>query len=336
MNSAEQQGWRQTAFVAVAVLLSGIVGWEYLFASLGGSRQPVADSAELWSEWRERAAHAKPGDLLLIGASRMQLDMDLSTLERVTGQQSFQLAIDGASFLPVLGDLATDPRVRGDVIISIRPPDLTGRGVQHAQETVDSYRQWLANRYSSPSQYTEDLLEKVVYSFVPSREQGVRPETLFALWREDKRISAYITTYATREREGDYSRVDAEALRNGRYLRSVDWYSESAQTPQEVIDQNLAFIRAAVAAIRARGGDVIFVRFPISAELLAASEEYLPDEKYLGRITPETGAKLINFVDYPSLNRFYPPDGSHLDVTDQVEFTAALAEILLETKQRKR
>lgn len=336
MKSPDKQGWKQTALIAIAVLLLGIAGWEYLFASLGGSRQPVADNVELWSEWRERAAHAQPGDFVLIGASRMQLDMDLATLESISGRQAFQLAIDGASFLPVLSDLAMDPRLRGDVIVSIRPPDLAGKGVQRAQQSVDYYRNWLANRYSSPSQYTEQLLENVLYAFVPSREQGVRPETLFAIWQDDKRISTYITTYATREREGDYSRVDTAALREARYQRTVAWYRDSAQIPQNAIDRNLAFLRAAVAAIRARGGDVIFVRFPISSDLLAASEQHLPYEKYLGRITPETGAVLIDFADYPALNRFEPPDGSHLDVRDQAEFTAALTEILMASRNASR
>ena len=84
------------------------------------------------------------------------------------------------------------------------------------------------------------------------------------------------------------------------------------------------------------GGDVIFVRFPISEELLAASEQYLPHEKYLGRVMPETGATLIDFSDFAQLRRFHPPDGSHLDARDQAAFTAELAKIIIDTRERAR
>jgi len=336
MNDTKGNGWKQTGWIAIAVLLLGIAGWEYVFAALGGSRQPVVDDADLWSEWRERATKAAPGDLILVGASRIQLGTDLGTLERVTGQRVFQLAIDGASFLPVLGDLAMDARVRANVIVSVRAPDLTGKGVERGQQMIDYYRHWTAARFASPSQYTERMLKDVAYDFLPSREQGVRPETLYAFWRDDRRISDYLTTYATREREGDYSNFDIAALREFRYRRSVKWFRDAAQTPADIIDRNLRYMRAAVEAIRQRGGDVIFVRFPISEELLAASERHLPHERYLGRITPETGATLISFEDYPSLRRFDPADGSHLDVTDQAAFTAELAKIILETRERAR
>lgn len=334
MHDTKGNGWKQTGWITIAVLLLGIAGWEYVFAALGGSRQPVVDDGDLWAEWRERATKAKPGDLVLVGASRMQLDMDLDTLENVTGQQVFQLAIDGASFLPVLGDLAMDPRVRADVIVSVRPPDLTGKGVERAQQMIGYYHHWETARFASPSQYTERLLRNVAYDFLPSREQGVRPETLFAFWRSDRRISSYLTTYATREREGDYSKIDVAALREVRYQRSVDWYRGSAETSADIIDQNLDYMRAAVNAIRQRGGEVIFVRFPVSEELLTASELYLPHEKYLGRITPETGATFIDFSDFAQLRRFHPPDGSHLDARDQAAFTAELAKIILETRER--
>ncbi|MBW3567884.1 MAG: hypothetical protein KY410_08015 [Proteobacteria bacterium] len=333
MNDAKSNGWKQTGWIAIAVLLLGVAGWEVAFTALGGSRQPVVDDADLWAEWRERATRAREGDLILVGASRMQLDVDIATLERVTGKHVYQLAIDGTSFLPVLADLARDPRIRANVIVSVRAPDLTGQGVERAQQMVNYYRHRAEARFASPAQYTERVLKDAAYAFVPSREQGVRPETLYALWQGDRRISSYITTYASREREGDYSKIDVKALRELRYRRSVDWYRKSAQAPAETVDRNIQFLRAVIEAIRQRGGNVIFVRFPISEALFAASEKHLPHERYLGRITQETGARLISFEDYPSLRGFDLPDGSHLDAKDQEAFTEALAKILLEKRE---
>src|SRR4051812_27796643 len=77
----------------------------------------IVDSKALWVEERARASALGERALVLVGASRMQLDVDLDVLRRRTRLEPVQLAIDGTSFMPILAGLAADPSFRGSVIV---------------------------------------------------------------------------------------------------------------------------------------------------------------------------------------------------------------------------
>ncbi len=81
---------------------------------------------------------------------------------------------------------------------------------------------------------------------------------------------------------------------------------------------------AAVNKLRARGGKVVFVRFPYTGELKALEDRLSPREKTWDPLLKGTNVPGIHFEDFPELSGFNCPEWSHLSAGDSVEFTKRL------------
>jgi hypothetical protein len=81
---------------------------------------------------------------------------------------------------------------------------------------------------------------------------------------------------------------------------------------------------AAVAKIQARGGQVVFVRFPVGGPLKGLEDKLTPRAQTWDPLTKATQAPAIHFEDYPELASFSCPEWSHLSAADSVEFTKRL------------
>ena len=84
----------------------------------------------------------------------------------------------------------------------------------------------------------------------------------------------------------------------------------------------------AVQKLRARGGKIVFVRFPVTGELKKLEDQVTPRAGPWSRIIKDTGAPGIYFEDYPELASFNCPEWSHLSAPDSVEFTKRLVPYL--------
>jgi hypothetical protein len=80
---------------------------------------------------------------------------------------------------------------------------------------------------------------------------------------------------------------------------------------------------AAVNKIRARGGKVVFIRFPHSGELKKFEDAGIPRAAVWERLMKETGAPNIYYSDFPELI-YECPEWSHLSGPQSVEFTQRL------------
>jgi hypothetical protein len=102
------------------------------------------------------------------------------------------------------------------------------------------------------------------------------------------------------------------------------WKQQPAYTREQSV---LAQIPKWVAQIRARGGDVIFVRMPTDGEIRRLSLELY------GQHTKEFASQFHPYVDCenePALKGYPSADESHLDGAATREFSAAFAKTLLE------
>ena len=81
--------------------------------SFGGSRVGTAHSAgdaDLWCSARARVRDGDPNQIVFVGASRMQMDLEPGVMGRVLKCDApVQLAVNGNSSLPTLEDLAQNP-----------------------------------------------------------------------------------------------------------------------------------------------------------------------------------------------------------------------------------
>jgi hypothetical protein len=97
---------------------------------------------------------------------------------------------------------------------------------------------------------------------------------------------------------------------------------------QAVIAMQIQRAIAAVAKLRARGVQVVFVRPPSAGRYLAFENKLFPRAQTWDVLLKRTGAPGVHFEDYPELQGYNLPEWSHLAPADAQRFTAALYRIV--------
>jgi hypothetical protein len=96
----------------------------------------------------------------------------------------------------------------------------------------------------------------------------------------------------------------------------------------EHLGQVLNAFETDVRRIQARGGRVALVSLPSDGVIGAGERAACPRDRYWDVLAQRTSAVTFNWLDDPRLQKFKCPDGSHLDMRDQVEFTRLFVEDL--------
>jgi hypothetical protein len=331
-----------------------VLGVSYLELRLAlrGIRPTVVDSPALWIQQRARASALGERALVLVGASRIQLDADLDVLRVRTGLEPVQLAIDGSNFRPVLAGLAADPAIRGTVIVDVAEPyvahDAPGGTVQDWQA---AYERAAARPALPDFATTEGWLGHQLHRRLRSYADGAQPLTsLLQRILPAHATQQYLVTLPDRARLADYAKVDLPALYYARVLRNLGETAPPADTPtygdldrelrrridalQPQHDALPAYRAGAEAlardaeAIRRRGGRVFFVLPPTSGLVRAMEERRFPRAEFWDALAAIIGSGTLHYADVPAWQALECPDGSHLDFRQRAAFTHALVDAL--------
>ncbi len=331
--------WRGVLTAAALLAALATAGWEAA-VRLRGYGPALDDTADLWAE---RRAAVRSDSLVLVGTSRLLFDTDLDVLEEAFGRRPVQLALAGSSPFPVLADLAQDETFRGTVVLDIVPAMFLAPGGPPMEVSLKALQR---HREGTPAQRWSHALGKPVdgaFAFLNADELTLAKllERIELPERDGYRAPPKLPPYfytVDAERRG---RMVAEAAVIGSPLqqtvvsRWLPLFSPPPPPPTipperfaammgEAIEARFAETRRHVAAIRARGGDVVFVRLPVQGPLLEREETLAPLAATWDRLVRENGVAAINFADHPELDAFVLPEWSHLSAPDSVEFTRRL------------
>jgi hypothetical protein len=318
--------WARTWLLAgvLIVLCSG--AWE-IFWRMAGFKPMVSDSAGLWAIERRKVKGFDPQQVVLIGASRINVDVDLDVFAKyLNGNKPLQLSILQSSFAPVLENLADDTSFNGIVICE---------GNEYLLLLEHKNLSRLSNEYVTffknlrlvdiVDQYLDMGLQKALVLFLPE----LNPLNLVRDVGQLKWPVQHVFTGEDRSRKVDYSLIDIQEYRKNVIKSQIGYYP-----PFDDIDKtfilNIQQIENSIIKIQKRGGRVIIVRFPTSGPVLKIDKRYMPREKYWDYWAAHTSAVVIHFEDYPSLNRFQCADYIHLAYRDSPVFTRELAIIIKE------
>jgi hypothetical protein len=258
------------------------------------------------------------------------------------GKRPIQLAMAGTCGYPILENLANDERFHGTVISSLIP------------------LMWLAPPPSPPYQNSVKALQRYWKRTLAQRTDhilGMWVEEHVAFTNEDLTLEQWLNHVPVPERGGFHpppelppnfssiardrrTRMWESCARPGPlqdHVRSV-WLGLFTPPPPpsyvpaaafgkmmgEAIEKRFADTAAAVKKIQARGGKVVFVRFPFNGPLKELEDKLTPRIGPWNRIIKESGAAGIYFEDHPELSSFTCPEWSHLSGPDSVEFTKRL------------
>ena len=335
-----QLAWRGITVAVVLIVIAAASAWELYCRSIGYG-PTLNDNEDLWTSARRRV---KPESIVIIGDSRGWYDLDLDAIEKGLGKRPVQLAMGGGCAYPVLEDLANDENFHGTVICSVvprllvappgtPPMDRAKKAVRrsHTQTPAQRASQYLAMpleehvAFLKQEELTlDDLLKRLP---IPNRPNAqVQP-----------RLPPYFGTL-DRERR---ARMIEECARPGSELARMTqkiWIplftppppptyipeQEFAKTMGQAINQRFNDVAAAVQKLRARGGKIVFVRFPYSGELKKLEDRETPRIGIWDRVLKDTGAPGIYYEDFPDLAGFNCPEWSHLSAGDSMEFTKRL------------
>lgn len=344
--------WKCLFLGALALLISYVLISEALLRRKGFV-PTIHDTETRWIKERERASKLGSRALILIGASRIQLGIDLRVLRKASHLEPVQLAIDGSSYVPVLEGLARDPKIIGTVIIDLMPGPVSFQvgpigASQHFQARFDALT---STGFNWPTyEYLDATLADKIRQWLVNYADGARPwDSLTNRITNPKATPQYLISLPDRSRLADYRRVpmpqfylnrvlrhlgnpsgfdinepqDELESRLSGYVNALQPESENGQSSRGLIE-----LESAVSAIQSRGGHVILLQMPTSGLILEADSKRFPRGQYWDRVAKSTSAKAIHWADYPELSGFVCPDGSHLDKRDMKEFTQKLAKVM--------
>ncbi len=331
--------WRGITVSVVMMLAIATAAWEIYCRSLGYA-PTLNDTGDLWTEARRRV---EPESVVIVGDSRALFDCDLDELGKGLGRRPIQLAQPGSAAFPVLADLINDQSFHGTILCSVTPrlffapagsPPMnrsdkavrrahTQTLAQRASHDLGIYlEEWFACM-KQEDQTLGALLEQLP---IPNRSNVPPP----------RRLPPYFASL-TRERR---ARMVEKCAQPGELQERVKngwiplWTPPPPPTfiPRKIFAAKMhaAFegrftdTKAFVTKLRARGGKIVFVRFPVGGGLQAFEDKDTPRSATWDRLLKETAAPGIHFQDFPELASFTCPEWSHLSASDSVEFTKRL------------
>ncbi|MBS0660034.1 MAG: hypothetical protein JSR82_17485 [Verrucomicrobia bacterium] len=330
--------WRGLALSVLAAAALATFAWELTARGLGYG-PTLNDTSDLWADRRKAV---QPDSLVIVGDSRAWFDLDLDVMQASLGQRPIQLALPGSCGYPVLAELADDPKFHGRVVASFVPGMWLAPGgplLENSNKALKRYRDWnLAQR--AGHQLGMLLEERLAFLKEEDLALGKLLDHLPIPDRAGFRAPPLLPPYfQTVDRERRARMVPAcaqpgplnDRVKNG-WLPLFTPPPPPPNVPPEqfmkgmlaAIDKRYKDTAAAVAKIRARGGEVVFVRFPMTGPLKEHEDRQTPRERTWNRLLQETKTAGVHFEDHPELASFDCPEYSHLSAPDSVEFTKRL------------
>jgi hypothetical protein len=306
------QPWRAVTLAALVLLLALLSAWEWRMRSLGLVAGDLGDSPSAWAEQRRRVTDA-PDQVLVVGDSRILFGTDLDRYAALTGARPIQLALTGVSGLPVLEHLAQASAFRGLVIVGVSDLHYFGASDDLARPTIDRLRN------ETPSETVGHHLGRELEQRIAFIDDDYRLSRLLLRldhgWRAGT-SSPYDVVWKIAVTGVDRDTALWDRIANDPNLRRQvihAWLQETVPAfTDAMLSGRLARTRAAVDAIRARGGEVVFVRPPSAPQFRFGEEGHLPRVRGWDALLAAADAVGVHFEDHAAMQGLELPEYSHL------------------------
>ncbi|MBT3279155.1 MAG: hypothetical protein HN370_07245 [Phycisphaerales bacterium] len=311
-----------TGAIVFATLTLGL-SWYY---RTGPTQAQAGDSVYRWAIEMDRLmAHPAPKTTIaMLGASRAQLGFDAEVFAgEFPDRPTFLLAMFGKNPKATLHYLAEE-NYSGTVIVSFEPAWINpspGRARRESQQPlVDIYTSMFGN-LGKHEKIANELIRAKLQQHVHAWNYSCWKSLAHVLKRDHP--DAFWVDQPSRQRKAFYDRFFTPAQLEQQYGRrlAIRWVTPQ-QTPlwktqaaKEAWGKQVATIKRDIDAIKASGGQVIFVRLPIHQ-----TNRPLWDE-----MVRELDVDSIHFLDIPAAREIRCPDGSHLNHDGAATFTRLLA-----------
>jgi len=322
-------GW-----LVLVLVVAAVAAWEWKMRTLGLRAGDLDDSKSQWAVERRKVAAGEHDDVVIIGSSRILFDSDLAVWQEMTGRRPIQLALPGTNPRPHLKDLAENSEFSGLLVVGVTPdifftdwpgiPLFAGLTDFWKDETPSQRfgnRLWVELQrrlaFLDESYRLGTLIDR---SVALTDREGVRgPQR--DVWKLSESLDGRQTTMWPRLQTDEFLRDHARWVWGPFSGEPLLEHSDVARICEET--------RKHVEMIRARGGEVVFVRSPSAGLYLESEERGQPRARSWEPLLRTTGAFGIHFEDYPEMRNLDMPEWSHLSGASATRFTRAYVDVLI-------
>jgi hypothetical protein len=329
---------------ALLMLVIVVITTAFCEISLRNKGIPISydDGPPLWANNRAMVYEPSDDAVVFIGSSRIKFDLDIPTWENLTNIHAVQLAVEGSSPRPALEDLANDPNFKGRLIVDVTeglffsnaPPnnETPLKNIKYYHDRTPAQRASFFLNKPLESQFV--FLNKDYFSLnakldaleIPSRP-GVFVMPLFPIEFSHNTFERQM--YMTPEFLTD-TILQNKVKGNWAFFASLG--KGAPPMPEAELEAIFKSVKMATDKIKARGGEVLFVRTPSSGPYSEGEKMAFPREKYWDKLLTYTNCPGIHFLDYKTIDHFICPEFSHLSQPDAEIFTKHFIEILTQDK----
>lgn len=321
-------------FVLAALLMAA---WEWQArAGIGLNAGDIDDSPQFWGEQRRLASKAP---VAIVGDSRILFDTDLERFEQLTGVRPVQASFVGTNARTLLEHFANDPDFRGVLVVGLSDTMYFGMPVIGlAAPAIHDF-----DKNNLPSQKTGLWIDRFLQRYLAFMDSEYRFSRQLRQvdtgWRKGV-DSPYEDVWKISETFDGRQYFMWERIERDKYLRDHARHAwggfEGKPIPPALAAKVVERSAEAVRRIRARGGDVVFVRPPSSPELRVNEDKRLPRASGWDKLLAGTGAVGVHADDLASAQRLVLPEWSHLSRKCAAVFTDAYVRRLTELTPRLR
>lgn len=329
-----RQPWGRLALGVALALLAGTAALEVNARRIGLHAGDLDNSETDWANERARSAQAP---VAIVGDSRILFDTNFNRFEQLTGIRPLQLAIHGTSARTLLKDVADNKAFHGLLIV--------GMADTMFFQPFDGYGRYIHERihFLSPAKESSQAIDHFLQRRLAFLDSSYRLSVVAARLDPGYRAGAAgpyddvwkLAEIGEHRQTAMWPRILTDARLRGHARYAWKGFKEEKPFPDAQIRTGLAEAATAVATIRARGGDVVFVRPPSDRHLRVNEEAAIPKAKgwtALLRVTHSVG---VHNDDLPaSVNNLLLPEWSHLSRACAVVFTDAYVRRLAQLTSR--
>jgi hypothetical protein len=322
------------AAILMALLVLAVIGsWELYLRS---TRIPLDydDGKDLWSDKRAKIYDPPEKTTVFIGSSRIKFDLDIDTWQKITGREAVQLSVVGSTPMPTLRDLGNDPNFKGKLVVDVTEPLFFVNDSAEVQKP-DQYIAYYKHR--TPAQKASFALDHLLEShFLFLDQMSFSLNAELDKWKLPNRPGVFVFP----DFPDDFGRVtfERQSYMTDRFVADTSlqhqvqnvWLflmnmARNAPPPKEdPVPIVLRSVQNAVNKIRARGGEVVFIRTPSSGPFLMGEQHAFPRSKIWDLLLATTHSTGFYYSDNPATAHFICPEWSHLKPSDAVLYTKAL------------
>lgn len=318
--------WAHTLWLAA--LLVGVVVFAVDAVVVRAFYLPDAVASERgWALERRRVRRMRPPErtLVIVGDSRAQADLDLTILGRELATEPVQLSMFARSVLPPLLSLQHDPKFRGRLIVGITSAflfDASGLHEHPSWAAVNFAHTW----HPTPADRVEHVLaSRLNATFAAQRIDLFRLRYI----AQGVPVPALLGTHRfLSDRQAVFEYYRPGVTEHERWVGAGIYGQITRLQAPEQRAQTIEAVRLAVATMRERGVRVALVRLPSALHIRDLERVRFPRHETWEPLVRACGTTAIHFEDYPELQGFDSPDGSHLTREAATEFTRRLVAIL--------